>query len=65
MKLFSTLKFSEGIYHIYNQIVSLEDIENKVKPWIPCYPKRDVWIVVVHAIKTQQDQTISKKNISN
>jgi hypothetical protein len=24
------------------QIVSIEDIENKVKPWIPCYPKRDV-----------------------
>jgi hypothetical protein len=29
IKLFSTLKFSEGIY-IY-QIVSLEDIEHKVK----------------------------------
>jgi hypothetical protein len=31
MKLFSTLKFSEGIYIYTDQIVSLEDIEHKVK----------------------------------
>jgi hypothetical protein len=47
MKLFSTLKFSSREFTIYtDQIVSLEDIEHEIRR-IPCYPKGDVWIVVV------------------
>jgi hypothetical protein len=46
--LFSTLKFSEGIYNIYGPDCFIRGYwtQGEIRR-IPCYPKGDVWIVVV------------------
>jgi hypothetical protein len=62
MKLSWYWNFRE--FTIYTtQIVSIEDIENKVKSVGFMLSQRDVWIVVVRDLKTYQDLPVSTKHL--